>query len=331
MKKLLILLFAFSLVSHSFSQNVITAVVNNGRWNQNATWDLNRQPMGGDTVLIPSNINLIVNTNISLTSSNISLEIYGSLDMKVGKLDLGNESSVNIKTGGRITSENGNQTSSEFIRIGGVNKFLGSELGISGPASANKNTGVSPNGFSLSGSVVLPVKFLGFGLALKGPDVLIQWSTSEENHAKDYIVERSAEGSNWIAVATISAAGNSNTVQNYAYTDKNINTRTVYYRIKQTDLDGRSTFTPVRSIRTDIKEMEVKVAAINNKLVLQFPEQAKGNVELRLVSMTGQVISSQTLNRPFGQVVINHLNVKGNTIVSLTDNNSMVVAKQVIF
>ncbi|HEY0732382.1 MAG TPA: hypothetical protein VGD33_08180, partial [Chitinophagaceae bacterium] len=122
MKKLLILLFAFSLVSQTFSQNVITAVVNNGRWNQNATWDLNRQPMGGDTVVIPSNINLVVNTNISLASSSIYLEIYGSLDMKVGKLDLGNESSVNIKTGGRITSENGNQTSSEFIRIGGVNK-----------------------------------------------------------------------------------------------------------------------------------------------------------------------------------------------------------------
>ncbi|HEY0751199.1 MAG TPA: hypothetical protein VGD26_08585, partial [Chitinophagaceae bacterium] len=223
------------------------------------------------------------------------------------------------------------QTSSEFIRIGGVNKFLGNELGISGPASANKNTGVSPNGFSLSGSVVLPVKFLGFSLAIRGQDVLVQWSTSEEIHAKDYIVERSTEGSNWTAVATIAAAGNSNTVQNYTYTDKNINTRTVYYRIKQTDLDGRSTFTPVRSIRTDIKEMEVKVAAINNKLVLQFPEQAKGNVALRLVNMSGQVISSQTLNRPFGQVVINDLNVKGNTIVSLSDNSGMVVAKQVIF
>ena len=309
----------------SFSAPVNSVVVNNGKWWQTATWSQGRLPADGDTVVIPKNYTLIIDNNLTLTSWNLYLEINGTLNLKVGKLDMGVNSVVIIGEGGKIVSTNGNN--SDKILIAGIPKYLGSDGTVTGPATASKTSGASPYGFTSFTPTPLPVKYLGFSVAQQNNDVLIQWSTSEEVNANQYEVERSFDANNWSRIASVSAKGNSSTVNNYAYTDRNVASKAIYYRIKQTDFNGKSAYTPVRSITTGTNA-DVKVASIQSKLVLQFPQQIKNSVTVRLISLGGQVVSEQKIAQPIGQVVLN-TNVRGNYVVSVSNGNGVNIARQI--
>jgi len=309
----------------SFSAPVNSVVTNNGKWWQTSTWSEGRLPADGDTVLIPKNYTLIIDNNLALTSWDLYVEIDGTLNLKVGKLDLGVNSIVEIGDGGQIISANG--TNSDKILIAGIPKYLGSDGTITGPATASKTSGASPYGFASFSPTPLPVKYRGFSVAQQNNDVLIQWSTSEEVNANQYEVERSFDASNWSRIASVAAKGNGSNVNNYSYTDRNVASKVIYYRIKQTDLNGKSAYTTIKSIKAETTA-EIKVASIQSKLVLQFPQQIQNGVTVRLISLGGQVVSEQKITQPIGQVVLN-TNVRGNYVVSVSNGNGVNVARQV--
>ena len=67
-----------------------------------------------------------------------------------------------------------------------------------------------------------------------------------------------------------------------------------------------------------------------SKLVLQSPVKAEFNDELSPVKTNSCVPGSQTLNRQFGQVVINHSHANGNSILSLIYGERLLIARQFI-
>ena len=181
---------------------VITAISNTGNWNANPTWDLNRIPQTGDTILIPSGITVIVSLNQTI-SGTVYVKIYGVLKMSSGILDLTSTSVVMVYTGGKIT---GNGCSCEQIRIGNVKKYQAGP-DVLGPQYASSSTiGFQPI------LVTLPVTFIGFNITRTNQDVLVQWSTSQEINAHYFQVERSVDGISWSAIASVTATGSSNTL-----------------------------------------------------------------------------------------------------------------------
>ena len=95
-------------------------------------------------------------------------------------------------------------------------------------------------------SCPLPIEMFSFGATCVGLSTIVIWSTASEHNSSYFNVERSREGYLWEVVATLEAAGNSNTLIEYSYQDLNPNTGTTYYRIAQVDQDGtKETFDPV--------------------------------------------------------------------------------------
>ena len=198
----------------------------------------------------------------------------------------------------------------------------------SAPAFASKSTGVAPSGFFATSAIILPVKFIGFNLACKGSEVLVQWSTSEEMNAFRYELERSLDATNWNTISFIAALGNSATINNYSYTDRGAGSKTAYYRIKQVDRDGKYVYTAVRSIKANAGNADIQIGAAQKMLVLQFPQQVN-SVSIRVVSLNGQVVKEQRMAQAVGQVVLN-TGMKGNYVVSVTNGSDVNVARQVI-
>ncbi|HEV7620586.1 MAG TPA: hypothetical protein VGO09_02565, partial [Flavisolibacter sp.] len=151
--------------------------------------------------------------------------------------------------------------------------------------------------------------------------------------ADKYEIERSIDGSNWNTIAYVMASGSTNNVNNYSYTDKNINANVIYYRIKQVDNGGSFTYTIIETLKTAITNsgIEVKIASADHKVILQFSQEVKSNVVVRFISFGGQVISQQTVNQPMGQVVLNaDASLRGNYIVSVSNNQDLNTARQII-
>jgi hypothetical protein len=313
----LIALAIFSLLtSHSQTNEVI---VDGGKWSDNNTWSLGREPVAGETVRVPRNTRLIVDKNVVITPGNLTINIWGILDFQVGKLRLGALSTVNVFSDGTIISNQG--SSSDRIEINNELRYSGSQGTLSGPMALSAGPSFT----------ILPVKFVAYSVSGTSNGVVVKWSTSEESNASQYIIERSEDGRVWQPVGYVTAVGNSSSLNNYSYTDRGASAVLNYYRVKQVDKDGRFIYTSTKSIRNDsIHYTDVKVSSNSNNVVVAFTKQIKGNVTIRLVSLSGQVISQQTYNEPSGHIVFNQRAAKGNYIVSISNGQDVNLAKQVV-
>ncbi len=148
------------------------------------------------------------------------------------------------------------------------------------------------------GNETLPVSLSFFkGVKTQEKEVTLSWATVSEINAQSFEVERSFDGNNFETIATIQAAGNSNSLKNYKWVDANLNVSKVYYRLRQFDFDGK--FEVFSTIVVNMNQTHEKVTAspnpFNNSLVLgyQFEEGVEYNITLS--DIRGFQIHNQTL------------------------------------
>ena len=101
-------------------------------------------------------------------------------------------------------------------------------------------------------SIVLPVTDLSLHGKAVNEDVQLQWETLQEQHTKQFEVERGLDGRMFSYAGTLLASGNSTSLQQYAFTDigaahKGISI--LYYRLKMLDQDGRFYYSPVLPVK----------------------------------------------------------------------------------
>jgi len=319
-----ILLILFAFISADSKANTITLATDNGDWQTNSTWNPARAPQANDTIIIPAGMTVNIYNNVSI-SGYVYIQVYGTLQFNhSSKLDLGSTSKIFVFSGGKISSVG--SSSSDQVRIGSTTVYKGNSGDLSGPVILD-----SGGSHPVSG-IPLPVRFVSFTLARKQADVMVQWSTAQESNSSHFIVERSENGTTWSAITTIQAAGESSNLINYSYTDKNANASILYYRIRQVDLDGAYIYTSVAAIRSAKTNAEIAVTpASKNTLLINFSQQVKTNVVIRLLSVSGQLIAQQNVSNPSGQVVFNVANTgTGVYVVNVTDGKDLKIAKQVL-
>ena len=307
----------FTLASYAAT---ITAVAS-GTWNTAATWDLGRVPAAGDVIVIPSGITVTVTNNVNFNSTATSINTYGNLVLSGGRMNLANGSVIYIYSGGTLS---GNGCNCETININGTQKYNGTQGTVNGPVMADATSaGFIPYS-------TLPVKFTAYNVVKNGNDYHIAWSTAEELNSHYYEVERSEQGVQWKTVARMQAAGNSSTTKSYSYTDRNVTLKTVHYRIKQADQDGRVTYTSIKTFHNGAL-MPVYISNDRSQVAIRFTAQVKGAVEVSIISMSGQTMTRKTYAGSESLTLANSRSLKGQYLVQVRYNQTESITKQVIF
>jgi hypothetical protein len=163
---------------------------------------------------------------------------------------------------------------------------------------ANQTPGAAPNRDWRNNLFVLPVKFVDVRLTATGGIYTILWTVAEEVNVRDYIVERSIDGQNFTDIGTVPYNNNGGTMQTYAYEDEALtgNSGTVYYRIRETDIDGRFMYSKVVSFRTAGNKTAILVLGnpvTGSDLVLNISTERSGIATLQLVDVKGRVLTSK--------------------------------------
>ena len=94
----------------------------------------------------------------------------------------------------------------------------------------------------------LPLSWLYFNGTAKAKDNLLDWATATEQNVKEFLVERSFDGFGFESAGKVKAVGNSNRKVTYQFIDYNVdrfNKKVFYYRLKQIDIDGNSTYSKI--------------------------------------------------------------------------------------
>ena len=152
---------------------------------------------------------------------------------------------------------------------------------------------------SIGGS--LPVKLSSFSAVRSKQIVSLNWNTEFEIDAKEFIVER-AEGTEFRKIGTIPSSGNSSIKISYSFNDKNENLGATYYRLKNVDLNGKFTYSQIRTVKGYGVADDVTV----------FPNPARSNSKISVVGVTAN--SSIQLLDFSGKVL---KNIISNTVNSI--------------
>jgi hypothetical protein len=121
----------------------------------------------------------------------------------------------------------------------------GNGVWTTGTVNAGASSSFSTKYFTIATTEAnnpLPVEFLSVDAFLENNFVVIEWATATERNNNFFTVERSKDGVNFEIIAVIpsqSEYGYSNRILNYSATDTSPFQGVGYYRIKQTDFDGK--------------------------------------------------------------------------------------------
>lgn len=314
-----IVLFA----SVSSFAGTITATTNS-LWENTGTWNLNRIPQDGDSIIIPANITIMLDQNIDL--NNIIIVVAGTLELNNGKLKLGNTSRVIVQSTGIIKADN----SDDQIVIGNSFKFKGTQLQQTGYSYADVTTGNAPNGFSVLAASTLPVTFQAFYVNRQGANIQLNWVTSQEVNNQYYAIERSSDARSWKQIAIVMGAGTTNLISKYNYTDKNVTDAVVYYRIKQTDMNGDVHYSAIRTIKNDNPSACNIYASSKQTIIVDLNSEVKANLNIQVVSMSGQIVKRQNFNQASYRLTLNMPNVThGIYAVQVSDGNGFREVKKI--
>lgn len=159
---------------------------------------------------------------------------------------------------------------------------------------------------SLTTGSTLPINLSGFSITGEGDKVKLLWSTKSEQNNERFDVERSTNGRTWNKISSVKGKGTFTSTTNYSIYDNSPIKGTNYYRLQQFDINGKSAFSEVKSIKFGTAKTVVSVSPNPARGGINFKLEKAGakNVVAILSDANGKIIYQQI----FKDVQANALN-----------------------
>jgi hypothetical protein len=190
--------------------------------------------------------------------------------------------------------------------------------GVTGLNYASEGTGIQPfygPATTLVGNeatsnllnVPLPITLGNFTVSYSrnAGAVRADWQTLQENNCSHFVVERSADGINFIPagiVTTMARDGNSSIPLYYSFADRNYYSGISYYRLKMVKTDGNSLYSMVKSVTiSDMVQplLHIWPNPVNTLLNVEFNQS--GALSLTMYNTDGKIVQSTKLTVTAGQ------------------------------
>ena len=97
-------------------------------------------------------------------------------------------------------------------------------------------------------NVALSVELASFTAKAVNKTAVLNWKTASEHNNQGFTIEQSSNGITYNVVGQVKGHGTSNVAHNYTFTDNTPSVNANYYRLRQTDFDGKETVSPVVSV-----------------------------------------------------------------------------------
>lgn len=143
----------------------------------------------------------------------------------------------------------------------------------------------------------LPVELLFFTAKPTSNGVELSWATSSEKNNDYFVVEKSITPDVWSAVTNVKGQGTKTTRSDYAAIDAAPLAATVYYRLRQVDLDGAVRYSNVVRVTTETEELVIYPNPSNGRavsIVVNPRDGVQGGLEVS--SLQGLVLKRWDAN-----------------------------------
>lgn len=175
-------------------------------------------------------------------------------------------------------------------------------LAIKNPIAGNDD--FSSSEFGPNFISTLPVRFTQFIGRADNGSVHLNWNTSQEINNSHFDIQRSGNGNDFETIGSVKALGGLNNA--YQFTDNKTGTIN-FYRLKQVDINGTSTYSRVILIRGDLDKIGAKISPnpFRGNLNVSFQLSKEETVTIRLYNQSGQLIKQQITKANSGVNTVN--------------------------
>ena len=148
----------------------------------------------------------------------------------------------------------------------------------------------------LPSMIILPVEMLWMEATCAASIPTITWATATEQNNSHFVIERSSDLVVWEEAGRVAGAGHSQQVTEYAWSDDTpLPFSTVYYRLRQVDLDGREEVLatlPLEACGRTGVELVVLPNPTDGPVEVRWNEQVAtaGIAQLHLLDVHGRVL-----------------------------------------
>jgi len=142
----------------------------------------------------------------------------------------------------------------------------------------------------------IPVELTSFTAAGKDNSIILKWQTATETNNLGFSVERRTNKTDWQSIGFVKGNGTSAQIHNYGFTDSKLNSGTVYYRLKQIDLDGKFTYSNIVEAGISLPQKFVLSQnfpnPFNPSTVIKYSIPVSGHVSLQVFDVLGRLVET---------------------------------------
>lgn len=144
----------------------------------------------------------------------------------------------------------------------------------------------------------LDVSWLSFTGQRDTAHVRLEWKTASEKDNAYFTIERNTDQGNIEEIGMLQGAGNSNEILSYHFTDEQafrFNPQPLYYRIRQTDFNGKQSYTPWIALLLSKDEVMPMISVWPNPfdhIFTLYSMQAPQSLEYRVYDLNGRDLAS---------------------------------------
>lgn len=168
--------------------------------------------------------------------------------------------------------------------------------------------------FAIQGS--LPAAIIDLGATYSNGKVAVKWTSTFEINNDHFEVERSTDGINYKMVGTVKGQGTSSIKHEYEFDDEvkqnMVSKNDLYYRLKQVDIDTKSTYTKVLVVRVyftkSLQSVSVTPNPTFNDIRVNLQLNENSYIVLKVANSNGTEVMRKTTR---GATGTNSLTLEG--------------------
>jgi GEVED domain/Secretion system C-terminal sorting domain/Fibronectin type III domain len=219
------------------------------------------------------------------------------------------------------------------IDIPGLASITDYDYAVEAVGSVGRSGYTATQAFTTLGGP-LPINGVAITAKRQGVNVLVSWTTQSEQNSARFDVERSYDGTNFIKIGEVQAAGFSTNLRSYGFTDVNVAKSLIFYRLKMIDADAGYKLSPVRVVAKADANMPDFLLYPNpavSYVSIALSEAATKELQLQIINQMGQVVNTTRVSTGTQLVKLDVSQLpKGIYTVVLRGNEAVQVKKLIV-
>ena len=152
--------------------------------------------------------------------------------------------------------------------------------------------------FLVDAGVALAIELTGFSAKVtSAQNSLLSWTTASEQDNRQFDIELSRDAVNFDLLATVASQGNATHDQHYEYLHVKPQPGISFYRLKQTDIDGKYTYSKIIALNIDnsLAKASVYPVPAKNIISINFGEIIT-KAEISIFSADMKTVKQESIN-----------------------------------